>query len=491
MKIAIININSRYIHSSLAPWYLKSSIDEKIHDVCVIEYTINGSVAELLQEIILIKPDIVALCCYIWNIEFVKSLLFEIHQFEKICPTLILGGPEVSYNPKYYIDEYNVDYIICGEGEIPFSKLIDAIEKNQSSKMIGGVKSKLYDGGIHFDTVIPSSPYSKDYFKALNKKISYIETSRGCPFRCSFCLSGRNERVKYFPIDRVKEEIVALANSGTKTIKFVDRSFNANSKHALEIVKHIKKLSGEQFSDKIQFHFEIAADILTDELMDEFCNTQNGLFRLEIGLQSFNTQTLDAINRNTNVDTLKKNIYRLTSNKNLHIHIDLIAGLPYEDYNSFKNGFNIAFKLNADVIQLGFLKLLRGSPMESQPKGIFCDKAPYEVKSTPWISENELKELKGVEEVVDKIYNTHRFDRTMQIAISKFYSPFDLFYNLYRNVGAPHNESMFELANRLLNYLKEVCDYDILIDAMESDLRAVNPVGRTPKFIKEHRLSKK
>ncbi len=487
MKILIVNINSKYIHSSLSPWYLKSALEEKNQEAEIFEYTINSSKGELVKSILLTNCNTIAFCCYIWNIEFIKSVVFELRGNSKINYMIILGGPEVTYNPNYYIDNYDIDYIICGEGERPLSDLICEIEKNNFYPLIDGVTHKFHDGGIYFDNQTPPSPYSKEYFSALENKIAYIETSRGCPFSCTFCLSGRKERVKYFNLDRVKAEILKLANTKTKTIKFIDRSFNANAEHALQIIKFIKQSHNQNTIKNSQFHFEIAADVLTDEIIEEYCSAEVGLFRLEIGLQSFNTTTLDAISRKTDIEKLKYNISRLTQDKNLHIHVDLIAGLPFENYSSFKKGFNIAYNLGANVIQLGFLKLLKGSPMDKQPKGQFSEKAPYEVISTPWISKEELLQLKGIEEVVDKIYNTNRYKNTIRIALSNFDSPFDLFEAIYINVGAPHGESMFDLSNRLLLFLEKHCEKKGLIAALEKDMQNVNPVGRTPRFIREYK----
>ncbi len=485
MKLVIVSINSKYIHSSLAAWYLYSSVkDSKLECATVLEWTINRNIDELVENENISSANVIAFCCYIWNIEYVKSAVRQIKTKHKAVK-IIFGGPEVGYSCKNYLNSMYADYVISGEGEVPFLKLIESLKKCDYEPTIEGVHRKNFDGGTYFDNAIPESPYTTEYFEALEGRIAYIETTRGCPFRCSFCLSGRDENIKLFPLDRVRSEILKLAHSGTRTIKFTDRSFNAFSKRALEIVEYIKQEVAPTLKNKVEFHFEIAGDILTQELIDSFTSAPKNLFRLEIGLQSFNQETLNEIDRQTDIPKLKKNIELLTKENNLHVHIDLIAGLPFETISSFKHGFNSAYSLKPDVLQLGFLKLLPGSPMSNNSKGDFSTTAPYEVKNTPWLSEEQLDLLRNIEHVLEKLSNSGRFDETLRLVSPLFETPYELFSEVAQNVGAPHKEELFTFAARLYDFLSIRADNAKLLEAMQKDMKNLNPVGRTPKFLRE------
>lgn len=402
MKLIIGCLNSKYIHASLSPWCLVAGVKEfckTVVDAQVTESTINADLDIFIETID--KADAYAFSCYIWNIN--QTLYICEALKKKYKSKIILGGPEVAYRAKDVLARYSfVDFVLSGEGEFNLPKLVDALNKTQSFNEIDGLtyrenKVVISTPELQYN-VTPPNPYSKEFFDALCGRICYIETSRGCPFRCAFCLSGRCGTPRYFDIKTVKQNILLLANSGTKTVKFVDRTFNANPARANEILTFIKENYGTKIPNDLCFHFEIAGDILQDETINILKNMPVGAVQLEIGMQSFNEETLCLINRKTDTQKLTKNIKTLLDFENMHIHIDLIAGLTGEDMNSFKNSFNIGYNLHAHMLQMGFLKLLYGSDMRENREKYPCefsDTPPYEVISTPWLTNDEISALKN------------------------------------------------------------------------------------------------
>lgn len=434
-KTLICSLNSKYIHSSLAPWCLYTSCKSVLGEACCVEVTegtINEKEEEIYERLISQKPDFVAFSCYIWNITRVLSLAEKLKEQGII---IALGGPEVSYRQKDILEKCSfVDYVLSSEGEVIFPELVRALADGEKPEINGvsyrnGEDIVISEGeAIDFENTV--SPYCEEYFTSLKGRIAYIEGSRGCPFSCAFCLSGRCGKVRFLSLERVKNEMVLLSDMGAKTIKFVDRTFNCNSKRAVEILSFIRDEYGKKINNDVCFHFEIAADILTEEIFQVVSQMPIGAVQFEVGIQSFNEETLKKINRKTYVDLVESNVKRLLSFGNCHVHIDLIAGLPLEDYNSFISGFNRAYKIRANMLQLGFLKILYGSPMgedkESYPC-VYSDKAPYEVISTPWISEAELEKLRVCENELERLYNSGRFPRTLGYLEDKI-SAYDLFF---------------------------------------------------------------
>lgn len=478
MKSVIVSLNSQYIHSSLACWYLLSAAQKlcpKEIEVKVVEGTVNEDIKDVLKRIALEKPDIVAFSCYIWNINTVLKLVDLLNNVK-----IILGGPEVSYcADKVLTENREVDFVISGEGEEPFSALLTALYKGESMDGIKGLCYRENDNLIISQPYIsentPCSPYTKEYFESLNGRISYIETSRGCPFSCAFCLSGRCGSVRYFPLEEAFKQIISLANSGSKIIKFVDRTFNANSKRAREIIAFIKDNYGTKIPTDVCFHFEIGGDLLGVKDFELLKTLPKGLVQFEIGMQSFNEKTLSAINRKTKVEKLKNNIKELISLGNIHIHIDLIAGLPFEDYKSFRDSFNTAFSLKANMLQLGFLKLLHGAKMRDKDylyPTQFSDCAPYEVIKTEWLNEKELKMLHYCENALERFVNSGRFTLTVErIFEDKMRNPFDTLTELGMFTGmesCPLNEYI----NKLYNFFKNSCDENLLRDLLLCDFAA-------------------
>lgn len=444
-KAVICTLNSKYIHSSLAPWCLYTACKKALTDeseVKVVEGTINEKEDDIYNRIISENPDFVAFSCYIWNITRTLTIA---QRLKNQGITIALGGPEVSFRQRDILENYDfVDYVLSGEGEESFPKLVKALAYDELPQIKGISMRKdgdiLISDGDFTDFENSTSPYCFEYFKALGNRIAYIESSRGCPFSCAFCLSGRCGKVRFIPLERVKNEMVLLSEMGAKTIKFVDRTFNCNVKRAIEILSFIRQEYGKKIKNDVCFHFEIAADILTEQLFEIIADLPVGAVQFEVGIQSFNGETLRKINRKTSVDLVESNVRRLLSYGNCHVHIDLIAGLPLEDYDSFVDGFNRAYDIGANMLQLGFLKILHGSPMAENKDSypcVYSDEPPYEVIKTPWITDDELDLLRLCENELERLYNSGRFPRTLEY-VTGFMPPYDLFLGFaehLKNIG--------------------------------------------------------
>ncbi len=495
MNVAICCFNSKYIHASLAPWCLYSSVNANCEGINpeVMESTINNDVNVLIDKILQSNSPIVAFCCYIWNIE--KTLQVAEIVKQKTNATIIFGGPEVSYRTESVLKEYDyIDFVITGEGEVPFPALLNAIKDNDDYTNISGLtyrrNNEIISNPEVFSKDTPESPYSDEFFKNLNGRISYIETSRGCPYSCAFCLSGRCAPLRFFDIKKAKEDIIKLSNSGTQTVKFVDRTFNANAKRANEIISFIiDKHNNKEIPENVCFHFEIAGDILKKSTINILKDAPVGLFQLEIGMQSFNEKTLKEINRKTDTKKLIDNINKLVAFKNMHIHIDLIAGLPFEDLQSFKKSFNIGYSLKADMLQLGFLKLLHGADMRENKEKYPCKfnkTPPYEVTETPYLSSEEISLLKGCEDALDRLYNSGRFLLTLDYLLKETeYSPFDLFMN-FGNAVKGDKMNLSQYALKIYEYFSDKCDKEILREKILCDLVSCSSSLQIPKELTRH-----
>ena len=317
MNVVLVSINSKFIHSSLGVWYLYSASKtaKSQHNVSVYESTINNRIEDITEDIFRLNADVVGFSCYIWNIEYVKRISEFLKQINPQIK-IFYGGPEASFDAENLIEKPYVDLIIKGEGEKSF---INLLESNfDTEEKIVSNPCDIY-----------CNPYTEEYFEKLNGRIVYLETSRGCPFCCAFCLSGRDETVRFFDMAVSKDNILRLANSGTQTVKFVDRTFNCNDKRALEIFKFIKNSRDEgKIPLNVVFHFEVEADLFSRETLDYLKTVPQGLFQFEAGLQSFNRETLKAVNRRHDTEKLISNLKEIASKGNIHLHIDLIAGLP-------------------------------------------------------------------------------------------------------------------------------------------------------------------
>ena len=509
MKTLICTLNSKYIHSSLAPWNLFTACKaycEKEHDINVLEFTLNSKQADILQKILCQKPDLITFSCYIWNktatIELCKQIKAEIPDV-----IIALGGPEVAYNQREILQQYDfVDFVLSGEGEIILPRLLDCLQKNDTPNDIDGISFRRENTiVIKNEAISPTfdfpSPYCEEYLNALNGRITYIESSRGCPFSCAYCLSGRCGKVKFKSIEQTKSEILTLASSGTKTVKFIDRTFNCDNNRAVEILRFINESYGSTIPEGVCFHFEISADIIKDSFLEEISKAKKGTFQFELGIQSMNTDTLTAIGRRSNLDRLCENIKKLTALRNYHIHTDLIAGLPHETLQSFTEGFNKSYTLGADMLQLGFLKLLHGSPMRENKEQFPCrfsSEPPYEVISTPTMSEDDLGLLKAAEKEVDRLHNSGRFRRTLTYTLEiSGLTPFELFLFIGKELEKKlpaHGVSLDRYTDALFDALCGIdkISPDVLRDKMITDRIATNNSGIIPKrlCISDKRLKK-
>ncbi|OPZ84867.1 MAG: (Dimethylallyl)adenosine tRNA methylthiotransferase MiaB [Firmicutes bacterium ADurb.Bin419] len=477
MKTVIIALNSKYIHSALAPWYLKANCPPDCGEVKVMEFSINEMIDTMLARIYEEKCDVAAFSCYIWNIGEVMKLADNL---KKINPQvkIILGGPEVSFNAHEIMEKNNfIDYILSGEGEFAFGQLLYSFASE--SVDIGSIKSLTYrDGeriiqggmyGVIEDLNLVNSPYNDKMLAATGNKMLYYESSRGCPFDCSYCLSSTFKGVRYLPMDRVKSELLSFIRAGVKMVKFVDRTFNCNLSRAKQILSFII-----ENASKTHFHFEAAADLFDEEMLDILAKAPAGLIQFEIGIQSTNSRTLDAVNRKTRLNEVFSNIRKLNSLGNVHLHLDLIVGLPYEDYESFRKSFNAVCELEPQQLQVGFLKLLKGSRIrtETDKHGYKSrNYPPYEILSSDYLSFGEITRLKNIEDMVERFMNSGRFNKTINYLIKNFfYSPFDFYEKLsvyFKKSGYfDRSLSSRELYTIILEFVKK--------SELEIDLKVVN-----------------
>lgn len=490
MQLVLAVYNSKYIHSSLAPWCLAAACEAAGQPAQVLEGTINQPPAALAQRVIGAKPDAVGFSVYIWNRRHTFEAVRLVRRALPRC-VILLGGPEVSHNPAEVLAELpEADYILSGEGEesLPaFCRLLAGGRPGAGSVpgLCGRENGRIYTASPAIAETLPPSPYTPAYLEALGGRIAYIETTRGCPYRCAFCLSGRCGPVRGWPLDEMFSRIALLANSGARTVKFVDRTFNANPARAAAIWRWIAENRGRLFPESVCFHFEIAGDILTGEHFELLARFPAGAVQLEIGLQSFHEPTLCAIHRKTDCAKLAENIRRLAAPGNLHLHIDLIAGLPLEDFSTFARSFNIAFSLRPSMLQLGFLKLLHGADMRRDPAQFPCRYSPdppYEVIDTPWITAAELSRLHAAEDALERLYNSGRFIETVHYLLQATkLDAFSLFLWLGEHIPAPPGTGLDDYTAALLHTAPQLpgADAGPLRDALCLDRLATGD-GRLP-----------
>lgn len=492
MKILFCALNSKYIHSTLAPWYLSAAV-ERVDGVSsyVFEGTINEKIENLYEKIKAYEFDIIGFSTYIWNKNYVLELAKIVKH--KLNKKVILGGPEVSYNAEEILSKNDfVDAVISGEGEEPFYQLASGKNYEEISGFCYRKNGKIFVKEPHISVSEPPFPYSQKYFDSLAGRIAYLETSRGCPFRCAFCLSGRQGGVRFFDLEESKRKILLLANSGAQTVKFIDRTFNADKKRAREIFDFIIKEYGKNIPQTVCFHFEIEANLIDDQTLKILEKAPTGLFQFEIGLQSFNEKTLQYIYRRSDLEKTVSSIKRIISLGNIHVHIDLIAGLSFETLESFGDGFNRALSLRPNMLQLGFLKMLYGAEMREDFERFeaeYSSEPPYEVISTKWLNKDELKRLHLLEDVFEKLYNSARFPRTVDYIFSLCENPFSIMMEFaeYCNAHSKSN-TLDDFTETLFNYFASLdkIDKSVLRDALALDRLSTNKMGVLPEFLKIH-----
>ncbi|EJT6149969.1 TPA: B12-binding domain-containing radical SAM protein [Clostridium perfringens] len=431
MKILLTAINSKYIHSNLAVRYLKAFTKDLDFQGDIKEFSINDRVENILEGIIEEKPDVVAFSCYIWNMEFVNRLA-ELIKLVDPNIEILYGGPEVSYEGKEFLENHEGEYVIVGEGEKTFREFV--LYKLGEGKIedIKGLNykrdEKVFENPKRPEMDMNELVFPYTYEEDINNKIVYYEASRGCPFKCKYCLSSVMHGVRFLDVERVKKELKYFMERGLKLVKFVDRTFNCNREYTVELLKYLSEQDTET-----RFHFEVAADLLTEEQIEILNNAPKGRFQLEVGVQTTNNEVLHNINRYITYENIKEKVLKVAAGKNVMQHLDLIAGLPGEDLESFKKSFNDVHNIRPDEIQLGFLKLLKGSSMREEAKKwgiVYSPYAPYEIIRSKDISYEELLLLKKVEAMVDKYYNSCKFNNVVKFFLNIYEKPFDFYYDL-------------------------------------------------------------
>ena len=435
MKFLLAAFNAKYIHSNPGLYSMRACVPEQEREhVEIAEYTINHLEEDILADLYQRQPDAVGFSCYIWNWTMIQSVLVEFHKLMPHVP-IWLGGPEVSYDAVEILEKYpQITGIMIGEGEVTFREVLETYLAGKIPVGLAGTICRDSDGAIVTGaprplTSLSALPFLYEKLDDFTNRIIYYETSRGCPYRCSYCLSSIDKQVRLRDFAIVKRELQFFLDNKVRQVKFVDRTFNCNKEHALEIWRYLE----EHDNGVTNFHFEIAAEILDEEELEVLGRLRPGLAQLEIGVQSTNPQTLRAINRPMRLEKLQEIVHRLHAGHNIHIHLDLIAGLPYEDYESFQNSFNQVYEMEPEQLQLGFLKVLKGSPMHEKAGefGInYTEKPPYEVLYSNWLSYPELRKLKRIEEMVEIYYNSNQFVHTLGLLETKFSTPFALYEQL-------------------------------------------------------------
>ena len=498
MKILLVACNAKYIHSNLAVYDLQAYASDYADHIVLKEYTINQQKDDIMRDIYLEHPDVVCVSCYIWNLSFVKELMADLI---KILPgaDFWVGGPEVSYDAEKFLTE-NSEFkgVMVGEGEETFKELAGYyVEKNpQNLKDMTGICYRDGDQIIHNGwrqiMDLSSIPFIYKDLSEFKNRIIYYESSRGCPFSCSYCLSSIDKKLRFRDTETVKKELQFFIDNKVPQVKFVDRTFNCKHDHAMAIWKYIN----EHDNGVTNFHFEISADLLREEELQEMSTMRPGLIQLEIGVQSTNPDTIKAIHRTMDFEKLKGIVDRIHSFGNIHQHLDLIAGLPYEDYDSFRHSFNDVYALKPQQLQLGFLKVLKGSHMMEMCREygiVYKTQEPYEVLSTKWLDYDHVLKLKTVENMVEVYYNSGQFQNTLEY-LEKFFP--DAF-SIYERLGSFYMEKGYGDVSHtrmrryeiLLEFLEDVPEIsmDQVKDQMVYDLYLRENLKSRPGFARDQK----
>ena len=498
MKILLVACNAKYIHSNLAVYDLQAYASDYADHIVLKEYTINQQKDDIMRDIYLEHPDVVCVSCYIWNLSFVKELMADLI---KILPgaDFWAGGPEVSYDAEKFLTE-NSEFkgVMVGEGEETFKELAGYyVEKNpQNLKDMTGICYRDGDQIIHNGwrqiMDLSSIPFIYKDLSEFKNRIIYYESSRGCPFSCSYCLSSIDKKLRFRDTETVKKELQFFIDNKVPQVKFVDRTFNCKHDHAMAIWKYIN----EHDNGVTNFHFEISADLLREEELQEMSTMRPGLIQLEIGVQSTNLDTIKAIHRTMDFEKLKGIVDRIHSFGNIHQHLDLIAGLPYEDYDSFRHSFNDVYALKPQQLQLGFLKVLKGSHMMEMCKEygiVYKTQEPYEVLSTKWLDYDHVLKLKTVENMVEVYYNSGQFQNTLEYLENFFPDAF----SIYERLGSFYMEKGYGDVSHtrmrryeiLLEFLEDVPEIsmDQVKDQMVYDLYLRENLKSRPGFARDQK----
>lgn len=519
MKIHLTTLNAKYIHTSLALRWLYV-VNRERFDISFSEYNIRDNVAEIASEIVATGCDVTGISVSIWNVEESRLLAQSIRKL-KPDMIIVLGGPEVSYDPDFFLKNWEIDYVVSGEGEFVLSELLDALQ-NDKEVDIKGISSRnkisrtVVKADIKKLTTYPSPYKLEEDLPHLKNRIVYFETSRGCPYECQYCLSSLERGVRYFPPEYIEDNLKYIIDSDATLVKFLDRTFNLNRKHTASVFDLLLK----HHRPGLKFQFEIYADLLNEEMLDFFNEkVPKNYFRFEIGIQSTHEPTNIAVRRRQDFPLLAHNIRRIMNGGNIDLHLDLIAGLPYETYERFVKSFNDVFELRAKEVQLGFLKLLRGTGLRTNAKefGLIYDKnPPYEIISNNDISSTELNRIRDAENALEKFWNSGRFLQTMERLVTReykgqYFELFDEIGQFYNTHNLPHFayqlEDLFRYFDRFLksrgidasdtlredyysNYRMRPGGYWKEIMDRKERRKLLYTIGQDKKFLTKHKLTR-
>ena len=497
MKILLAACNAKYIHSNPAVYDLRAYASRFKESILLGEYTINQTKDEVLKDIYRSGAEVVCFSCYIWNISYIKDLIPDL---KKILPgtTFWVGGPEVSFDAEKLLKELpQLTGVMVGEGEETFLELASYyIEGTGTLEQIRGIAyrdgEEIRHNGWREIMDLSKVPFAYENTEDFTNRIIYYESSRGCPFSCSYCLSSIDKKLRFRDFSLVKKELQFFLDQKVPQVKFVDRTFNCRHDHAMAVWQYIQ----DHDNGVTNFHFEISADLIREEELELMSHMRPGLIQLEIGVQSTNLETIRAIHRTMDLEKLKKSVARIKSYGNIHQHLDLIAGLPYEDYESFRNSFNDVYRMEPDQLQLGFLKVLKGSSMHHEAEKyqiLYKDREPYEVLCTRWLSYKDILRLKMVESMVEVYYNSGQFQHTLHWLVSAWISPFDFYESLgefYEEKGYGEiSHSRIRRYEILLEFIREKTSFSesLASQYMVYDLYLREKLKKRPSFASDQK----
>lgn len=502
MKILLTAINAKYIHSNLAVYSLQAYAEAQGHKIERAEYTINNQLDNILEKIYCQKPDVLIFSCYIWNIEYVRELAAEFHKLRPEVPIWV-GGPEVSFETERFLKENPaITGIMMGEGERTLTELCTSFEQESSLEKIDGISYRRGDGTVAVQplrSLLPMDelPFCYANLQDFEHRIIYYESSRGCPFSCSYCLSSVDKKLRFRSLPLVYRELQFFIDAKVPQVKFVDRTFNCRHEHAMGIWNYIK----EHDNGITNFHFEISADLLCEDELELISDMRPGLIQLEIGVQSTNGATIREIHRTMRLEDVYRAVNRVKAGKNIHQHLDLIAGLPFEDYERFRQSFDDIYALHPQQLQLGFLKVLKGSFMyQAAPEyGCVCQsREPYEVLYTRWLPYDDVLRLKLVEEMVEVYYNSNQFGKTLRAIEKLFDNPFALyealgaFYDKKGYMDISHTRiRRYEILQEFLQEYVDEEQMDYYRQLMICDLYARENMKTRPAWAKDLKAYKR
>ena len=515
MKILLTAINAKYIHSNLAVYSLQAYAEAQGHKIERAEYTINNQLDDILEKIYCQKPDVLIFSCYIWNIEYVRELATEFHKLRPEGPIWV-GGPEVSFETERFLKENPaITGIMMGEGERTLTELCTSFEQESSLEKIDGISYRRGDGTVAVQplrSLLPMDelPFCYANLQDFEHRIIYYESSRGCPFSCSYCLSSVDKKLRFRSLPLVYRELQFFIDAKVPQVKFVDRTFNCRHEHAMGIWNYIK----EHDNGITNFHFEISADLLREDELELISDMRPGLIQLEIGVQSTNGATIREIHRTMRLEDVYRAVNRVKAGKNIHQHLDLIAGLPFEDYERFQQSFDDIYALHPQQLQLGFLKVLKGSYMyehASEYGLIYRTKPPYEVLASKWVSYDEMLEIRLVEEMLELHYNSGQFLTYLAVLEQRYASAFQMFLDMghfYRSHGyldCSHNrvrrtEIVLEFAESVDAGHRAAYEEALIFDLYKIEKSKSRPIWardlalekkKTSAYLRAHGLEKK